>query len=226
VIRRLPPLALATAALLAGCGSSSGNGVASKTPDGIVAAAKAAADTGRSAHVAGTIQTGGQTIALDLQMLAGVGARGTMQVNGTGVQLIRNGSALYLNGGPAFWRQFGNSGIVGLLSNRWLKTPTTAKDFAAIEAFTDLHKLLDTALASHGVLTKGRAETVNGQKVIAVNDTTKGGTLDVATTGRPYPMRLGKPGVGGGEITFDRWDAPVTLTVPAGAIDIPHLSGP
>lgn len=68
-------LALAVAAL-GGCGGSSGNGVASKSPSEIVAAAKAAVDGASAVHVSGSTVTGGSPITLDLSLVTGKGGRG------------------------------------------------------------------------------------------------------------------------------------------------------
>ena len=58
-----------------------------------------------------------------------------------------------------------------------------------------------------------------------VTDASHGGTLDVATTGKPYPIQIRKSGKGGGKISFDRWNAPVTLAAPKNAIDLSQLQG-
>ena len=70
---------------------------------------------------------------------------------------------------------------------------------------------------------KGAITTVNGHKVIAVNDTTKGGTLHVATTGKPYPIEVQKKGSEGGRIAFDHYNEPVSLSAPANAVDLSQL---
>jgi hypothetical protein len=59
--------------------------------------------------------------------------------------------------------------------------------------------------------------------VIAVKDTTNGGTLYVATTGEPYPIEVVKNGSAGGQIAFDPFNQPVRLTPPSNAIDISQL---
>ena len=56
-----------------------------------------------------------------------------------------------------------------------------------------------------------------------LKDTTKGGTLYVAATGKPFPLQITKEGKESGKVTFSRWDQPVTLTAPSGAIDISKL---
>src|ERR1700687_2846669 len=88
---RARPSALALiviAALLVGCGSSrSGNAVAAKSPADMVVATRAAADAAKSAHVAGSIVSGGQPVTLDLNLVAGKGGRGQLSESGLGFEL-------------------------------------------------------------------------------------------------------------------------------------------
>jgi hypothetical protein len=214
---------LATA--LAGCGSSSsGNGVAAKTPDEIVAAAKVAADAARSVHVSGSIVSGGSPITLDMDILAGKGGRGQLSESGRSFELIQTGGTVYIKGSPAFYRHVGGTAAAQLLQGKWLKAPTTSSEFASLASLTDLRQLIDTALANHGALTKGASTTVNGQKVVGVTDSSNGGTLYyIATTGQPYPIEVAKDGANGGKVVLDRWNESVSLAAPANAIDIAQL---
>jgi hypothetical protein len=212
------------AGLLGGCGSSSsGNGIAAKSPTDIVAAAKVAADAASSVHVSGSIVSGGSPIALDLDLLAGKGGRGQLTENSLGFELIETGGTVYIKGSSAFYRHIGGTAAAQLLQGKWLKAPTTSKEFASISSLTDLRALLDTTLANHGTLAKGGTTTIKGRKVVGVTDTGKGGTLYVAETGQPYPTEITKSGAGGGTIAFDRWNESVSLAAPANAIDIAQL---
>lgn len=84
---------------------------------------------------------------------------------------------------------------------------------------------MDTTLLQHGTLTKGATTTIAGQKVLAVTDASKGGTLYVATTGPPYPVAVSKDGTSSGRVLFSNWNAPVSVLAPANAIDITQLAG-
>jgi hypothetical protein len=214
-----------TAALIVGCGSSgsSGNGVASKTPAEIVAATKVAADAASSVHVSGSIVSNGSPITLDLDLLKGKGGRGQLSESGLSFELIQTGGTVYINGSPAFYRHVGGSAAAQLFQGKWLKAPASSGSFASLASLTDIRQLVDTTLANHGTLAKGGSTTVAGQKVIGVTDTSKGGTLYIATTGQPYPIEVRKDGASGGKIVFDRWNEPVTITAPANAIDITQL---
>jgi hypothetical protein len=220
-------LLLASAAL-AGCGSSStGNGIASKSPEEIVAAAKRAADSAATVHVAGTIVSEGKPLTIDVELLAGKGGRGRITLEGVSIDLIRVGGAVYINGSQAFYRRIAGAKAARLLQGKWLKAPEKSGNFASLASLTDLTKLIDTTLASHGKLARDGTKTVDGLKAIAVNDVSQGGTLYVAFNGSPYPVEIVKDGGGGGHILFDRWNKPVTLTPPANAININALqNGP
>jgi len=53
-----------------------------------------------------------------------------------------------------------------------------------------------------------------------------GGTLYVATTGKPFVIKLEAAGSSGhGQITFSHYNRPVHATKPAGAINLAQLSG-
>jgi hypothetical protein len=215
------------AALLGGCGSSgstsSSNGIAAKTPAEILTAAKAAADSASSVHVSGSIVSGSSPITLNLELLAGKGGRGQISENGLSFNLIQVGGTAYISGSPAFYSHFGGAAAAQLLEGKWLKVPSSSGNFSTLGSLTNLSQLLDTALADHGKLAKGVTTTVDGQKVLSVTDVSHGGTLYVATTGKPYPIEISKDGKSGGKILFDRWNAPVTLTAPKNSIDLSQL---
>jgi hypothetical protein len=211
-------------AALAGCGGSSGNGVASKSPTEIVAAARAAAQSASSVHVAGSSVASGTPITLDLSLVAGKGGRGKLSENGLSFEVIELDETIYIKGSSAFYSHF--AGPAGtLLEGKWLKAPTTNATFAGLSSLTDLRKLLDEALASsHETLQSTGTGTVNGQSAVGVRGTSQNGVLYVATTGQPYPIEITKGGTAGGTITFSEWNKPVTLTAPANAVDIEQLS--
>jgi hypothetical protein len=61
--------------------------------------------------------------------------------------------------------------------------------------------------------------------VIALQDTSRHGTLYVATHGPPYPVRIADTGSAGGQLDFGAFNATVTLTPPAHSVDISTLTG-
>jgi hypothetical protein len=213
------------ASLAAACGGSGGassNGVASKSPDGIVAAATTAIRDAKSVHVSGSISNSGSPITLNLNLAAGKGGTGAMSENGLSFRIIVVKNVVYISGSDAFWRHFGGSAAAQLFHGKWLRGPATGQ-LASVAVLTNLQTLFNRLLASHGTLAKGPTSTLHGQKVVAVNDKTRGGTLYVATTGKPYPIEISKTGPQGGHVVFDRYNEAVSLNPPANSIDVSKL---
>jgi hypothetical protein len=209
---------------LAGCGGgSSSNGIESKSPEEILQASKTAASQAVSVHIAGSIVNGGKPITLNMELLAGKGGKGTISQEGFTIQLVQIHGAVYINGGAAFYRHVAGPAAAQLLQGKWLKAPAGSGELASLASLTNLSKLVETALAGHGTLTKGQTRTIEGQKAIALQDKGRGGVLYVATTGKPFPLEILKLGSESGRVLLNRWDEPVTLTAPSGAIDISKL---
>lgn len=222
---RVPILAVlaSLAVAVGGCGGgASSNGVAGKSPDAIVAAATHAIKGAKSVHVSGSIVNSGSPIKLDLNLASGKGGSGRMSENGLTFRIIVVNHTVYINGSDSFWRHFGGSAAAQLFHGKWLRAPATGQ-FASVVVLTDLQSLFNTLLSNHGNLAKGATSTVGGQKVVAVKDTIKGGTLYVATTGKPYPIQITKTGSQGGRVVFDRYNETVSLSAPANSIDISKL---
>lgn len=216
----------ASAAVLAGCGgssSSSGNGLQSKSPEAVVAAAKQAADHAATVHISGSIIAEGKPISLNMELVSGKGAKGHIALAGLGIDVVEVENAFYLNGSSAFYKHVAGSAAAQLLQGKWLKAPTTTGEFASLAQLTDLGKLIDSTLGSHGALKSSGTTTVAGQKAVAVTDTSKGGTLYVAATGTPYPLEIAKTGTGSGQIRFYDWNKPVSLQAPPNPININQL---
>jgi hypothetical protein len=226
VLRRLAAAAFVSllALVLASCGSSGGssNGIADKSPNDIATAATSAVENAQSVHVSGPIAKQGFPTALDLSLVNGKGAQGSMSAGALSFKVVAVNREIYINGSPSFWRRYANNNIAHLLTGKWLKAPANGQ-FAGLAVLADMHSLFDQLLTHHGTLAKDQQTTVRGQKVIGLRDTTHGGTMFVATTGKPYPIQVIKRGSQGGELDFDRYNQPVSLKAPASAIDISQL---
>ena len=217
---------LAALATLAGCGGSSpssGNGIAAKSAEQIVAAAKSAADTAASVHIAGSVVSSGKPLAIDLRLLAGKGGKGTITIEGLRIDLVRVAGAVYINGSEALYRHLAGPAAAQLLKGKWLKAPEKSGNFAPLAALTDLAGLIDTTLANHGTLVREGTSTVEGRRAVGVRDSSQGAVLYVAAAGSPFPLEISKGGGGGGRIVFSEWDQPVTIEAPANAININQL---
>jgi hypothetical protein len=214
---------LLVACAISACGGSSGNGVASKSPNAIVSAALGAIDSAKSAHISGNVVSGTSPITLNLHLVSGKGGRGQMSEGGLSFKIEVIGNEVYINGSPSFWKHFGGVAAAQVFQGKWLKAPASGQ-FASLAQLSNLHALLGTVLSTHGSLTKTGTTTVNGESAVGVRDTTQGGTLYVATTGKPYPLEILKSGGQGGRIVLNSFDQAVSLTAPANAIDISKFS--
>jgi hypothetical protein len=207
----------------AGCGGSSSNGVASKAPNEILAATKAAAIAAQSVHVAGVLVSARTPVSFNLDLVAGKGAAGQVTEHGLSFQVVEVDGAVYIAGSPAFYQHFGGIPAVQLFEGRWLKVPGNRGEFAALSSLTDLGTLLRTLLTTDGTLESGGTTTVGRKRVVAVKQLPTHGTVYVATTGKPYPVEVVTVGRGGGSVSFDHWNAAGPLTPPASAIDVSRL---
>jgi len=235
---------LLAAAAIAGCGSSSkssssastrasassssassaavgDNGLASRSADEILDATSQAINGATSVHVSGALDDAGNQITLNLHILSGQGATGTLSENGLSFKLIAVGQYVYINGSSGFWQHFGGQAAARRFEGKWLQAPATSGDFGSLSDLTDLHKLSRSLLAHQGPLTKGSTSTVNGHPVIAIVDPAKHSRLYVATTGKPYPVQISKGTTQ--HVDFDHFDAAVHLAPPRSAIDIGKL---
>ena len=217
---------LASAALLAGCGGSGAksNGEAQKTAQQVATDALNAAVAAGAVHVSGTIVSSGTHLALDIRIVKGKGGSGEMSEQGLKFQLVRVGGKAYIKGSDAFYKKFAGAGVAALLHDKWLSGSATTGSLASLTSLTDIVKLFRGALGSHGTLKNDGETTYKGQKAVAIEDATKGGTLYVAATGTPYPIAIVSPHNGkSGSITFDDWNKTVGITAPKGAVDVGSL---
>ena len=99
---------LVVAFAVAGCGGGSspsgsgGNGEASKSAQQVLTDAVAAAKGASSFRMSGQVATGGQQIGLDLTVVKGKGAMGSMTLKGQKVDLVVIGSDGYMKADAAF----------------------------------------------------------------------------------------------------------------------------
>jgi hypothetical protein len=207
---------------LAGCGGSSSNGIASKSAQQILNESKAAADAASSVHVYGSLNSNREPVSLNLNLASGKGGSGEVTFSGFKFKLILLGTTAYLGGSAQFYDHLSDA-AGRLLAGKWLKVSVSSSEFAAFGQLANMTRLIDSTLASHGTLTKGATSTVNGQQAITITDTTKGGNLYVATSGKPYPLQITKTGSESGKITLDDWNKPVTISAPSQSIDLAEL---
>jgi hypothetical protein len=225
LVRLLVLGALGTLTFLSACGSSSPtNGVASKSAVQIYSDAKSATEAASSVHISGRITSGSDKIGLNF-VDSSRRSGGTISDNGTTFQIILSGHNVYLRGSKATMSKVSGSAAAGqLLGGKWLQTTTGNKDFGGLAGLFNLPKLINS-IQPKGKLQKGPVSNVDGQSVVALIDSTRKGTLYVATSGRPYMIELvggpGEPGM----ITFDQYGSAQPPAIPSGAVNLDQLGG-
>ncbi len=195
-------------------------GLEAASADEILAEARAALLKAPSFHAKGRLLSGGASYRIDLRLVRGAGATGTMEVEGKSLNLVRIGDTAYVQPDAAFLRSATDSAsAVRLLQGTWFKvTARKTAAFAPFVALTDAGQAFGGALAPTGTVRKGPISKLGRLRVIdLVIDGGKGGRVVVALTGTPYPVRIVYPGRGDQRVDLDRFGARVKLTPPPAA---------
>jgi hypothetical protein len=218
--------ALAMIMLLGGCGGggASDNGIEKLSADNALAKVKADAAAVTSVHVKGEIDQSGKSLGLDVRLGKAMGT-GTLTISGGQLEIrLLNGTAYVRGDQAALIASGAPASQASLAADKWLKGSATTGSLSSFSSFLDIKTLFNALLTPQGSLKTGSSTTVNGTKAFSLIDTSSsGGTLYIALTGKALPLRIMKTGSGGGQVDFTDYDAKVTVTAPAGAIDISQL---
>jgi len=177
-------------------------------------------------HVDGAGTSGGSPISIDLYLVAGVGGSGKISQSGLGFQIVRLRTRAYFNAGQPFWRHYAGAAVASLFKGRWIEASATSGQLASFTPITDIRELFAQILTTHGKLVLGTVSSFGGRPAFAIDDTTDGGVLYIAATGKPYPLAI-RPSKarGAGLIRFDSWNGSFKITAPKNAIDYSKLKG-
>ena len=223
VMRRLNSLfALLLLGFLAACGGGeSDNGIAKLSADDALAKVKTAVKDVKSVHIAGTIDQDGQSLDLDVHSARDKG-QGTLTINGGTLEVRLVDGTTYVKGEASTFEKLGAPAAqAAIIGGKWLKSGGAASQFAAFGQFLDLDQLFESLLQPEGDIEKGDTTEIEGRAALELVDKAEsGGSLFIATTGDPLPLRISKSGSGGGQVDFNEYDADVTVAVPDGALDI------
>jgi hypothetical protein len=207
----------AGASTRAGGSPSPSPGLESASADEVLAAARAALLRASSVHAKGDLVSDGTPYAIDMRMVRGAGAAGTMAVQGKGLALVRIGDTAYVRPDAAFLRSATNSASsVRLLSGTYFKvTARKSAVFAPFVALTDAEQAFGSTLAPPGAVTKGKVTRLNKVRVLdLLVDGGKSGHVFVALAGPPYPLRIVYGSSSRQHVDLDRFGARVKLAAP------------
>jgi hypothetical protein len=245
----------------AGGGAAKGaRGIAALSPKQILQASAAALRGVRGYHLAGEESTGGLAVVLYGDVAANGDVRLTEQFGAggqtAGVEIIVVGATAYVRGNRSFWEHSGLGGqgngarILKLTQGRWIKVPP-----ASVPGLSQTGATLAPARVAHcltagaGTLSKVGVRRYRTHPVVIVRSTpnhdgTPPGRVSVATTGKPYPLRIQRTGpiadgtprdpacadstgstkVTDSDLALSGFDRPVRIHAPANPLDFRRLA--
>jgi hypothetical protein len=200
------------------------NGIAALPPDEIVSRAQTALGKVGSYRMKGEIALNGEVTKIDLQN-GGQNVKGTIEVNGQAMEILRLGNDLYLKASEQFWKTFTPESVhnmVNLLADKYVKVDATNESFSALTEAFDVSEIIKTDMK----ITKATPTLINGTPAIGLVSSDKKSTLYIATVGEPTPLRVeGEPGQGG--LNFTDYGKPIEFSPPASSevFDLKSLMG-
>jgi hypothetical protein len=224
-----------------GCGdeSSDSGGLESKSASQILADSAAALKEVKSYRVQVTQRSSKATADVELPTKL----RLALREGPTSASIIAVAGQVYIKGNEAYWKDQQGEQAAGRLAGKWLKAPSTSADLKDVTNGLDPETLSRCLVKDHGTIAKGGTETVEGKQAVVLID--KGdrpgaapGKLYVAAEGDPLPLRTiatgnqrpgGKqdpkcdgdtPTRAGDEAKFSRYNEPLDITAPPGAVDV------
>ena len=211
-----------TSLVLAGCGGSSDNGEAKKTGPQVAADAAAAVKSAGGFHVSGTVNQGGKPSTVDLQ-IQNNDVSGTISLEGAKLNLIIVNGKAYIKGDTEFWTGNNVSAqTAALLNGRWVAAPASStSEFSSLTAAglaSDLQHPTDSSFK-----TPVHKAKIDGKNVVVVTQQ-DGSELDVAASGKPYPVRIVNKGSSAGTTTFSGWGQTQPITTPPSPLDLNNAS--
>ncbi|MGW5069646.1 hypothetical protein ACWEQJ_26685 [Streptomyces cyaneofuscatus] len=187
----------------------------------------------------GDLDGSGDRMSVDLTLDREGNCAGGVDMGEDGsVEIVKRADDVWLKPDKAFWEThvpIGGSTFDAILDGRYMKAKAddprliTVTEVCDLDTFREL--ITDNPdVTERGTLTKGRETEVNGAPVIPVTRTqgTERLTVDVATEGEPYPVRITVQGAEEeGTVSFSGFDRPVPAETPAASetVDVTALLG-
>ncbi len=222
--RRGVAAALAGAAILgsvAACSSSAqGGALDGLSADQIASRATADLKVVSSVHVKGSVQSSGQTIALNLT-LGTQGCSGTMGIEGEGsFVLLKIGKTLWIKPDDKFWKHAaagsGGSAVTDLFSGKYIKPSAKGSSLASIGALCNPAQFAKSFGSNMTGMVKGTSTTIAGQPALQIKDSGDAASAFVTVDAKPQFLRLDGGG-SNGRLDFTDYNAPLHLTAPPAA---------
>lgn len=209
--------ALGVTCLAAAACSGPPDPLASLTGNQVLTEAVANFKAAQNMTVNGLVSQSGTNLVIHVGIAPGQGCTGTVEnlVKGD-IRFTETGQTLYLKPDDAWWTTVAGAegtGVGQLVDGRYLKAPVSG--MSAKANVCDVAQAVGTN-ATAGTVVKGQVTTLDGIRVLALNDR-RGDTVDVTDTSEPQIAQISEPRPDregySGQLAVDV-GARVTLTVP------------
>jgi hypothetical protein len=217
------------------------NGESSKRPTQILADAASALRSADGFELRGAENQSPHGLHIDI-LVSGPRSVDMSASNGADAyEILSVPSGLYFRANATYWTQRGGArGAV--LADRWIRSSSSTAA-AGVDSFSAA-RLARCLTEDHGTLSVEGTSSVNGQPAVVLKDAgdlpgTQPGTLAVAATGAPYPLRVistGRRRAGGradacngghaggsedGTVAFSHFNQVPPLQPPTHALEVP-----
>jgi len=220
-------LSAAATVAIAACGGSGRSspvytGFAAKPAKQILTAAMNALGSAHTVHIDGSGSNYGTELGYHYWIVNGKGGAGTMSSDSDPFQVVIVGGRYYQNASVSFVDATG--AFPDSLAGKWFYTSASDPRISSFAQLMSIKYFVQQLTSRPLQLSKGGTKTIGGQPVVAIHLGRIGSILYVATTGRPYPVELARPGTRANDdqvtdqLFFSRYNKPASLKPPANAI--------
>ncbi|CUU53863.1 hypothetical protein Ga0074812_101361 [Parafrankia irregularis] len=207
---------------LAACGGEETNGLQDASAAEVGTRSVDALNSAGSVHVVGTAQdpSAEGSTRYDL-VLSGSSARGTITSGSVVTEIVKVADDTYTKGSRAYYESIGEGDAADLLADKWVRLP--AEDAEQYRLFTI--EGFAMAIGEYVAALDGKVTTEDlaGRQAVAAGSA-EGTRLWAANTGDPVPLRLDMLNGEQGRMEFSDYGTKVSITAPAGAVDLASLS--
>ncbi len=187
------------------------NGIDDNSPAEALAESISTMEATGSYHVSGTTLAGST---IDISFKVGVGSVGSV-TTGAELKLISVDGAMYVTGDPAALGEQVGADVGSTIAGKWLLMSPEAATSMSI--FADGETFAMSVLGSQDPNGITSVREVDGVPAVGLLFPETGGTLWVAATGDPLPVRFEEKGAtaASGVLTFGDFGAEVAIAAPA-----------
>jgi hypothetical protein len=211
--------ALAAALVLSSCAAAA-NGVATKSGPAIVNAAGAALISARTFEIQATSGGSGSPASVTFKIEGKNLGEGSFVTSSVSFQAEELHGIDYFRS-QTLWNQVGGPTLQGALGNRWVfisAGSATATELTAVfGTLTSPPTMAKQLTKDAQTSVRGKVGNIDGEPVISVTEP-KAGTIYVATTGKPYPLRWEQGTVG--RVVFSNFGVHFSIKAPKGAVNL------